>query len=1153
PAYNGHRTIFKAIARNADDTRPASCTVLKYRWNITGAIDAQGNDIWSDCYANAHGGAQNAATKWITVSATVNSKRDPYRLDCRASLPTVDPGQVKKKIFTAKIQVDCDGALAYGSYPIIVHAEVGQGIDLKTDPEVDPRGVVPDAVNDVVRAGPDDGEWELDVKRQVAIDDALWWLHGNTSRSGSGNALTTGWSVTDKWEAAGGAYLWAMAQNGHFPAYPPGTYDDGGEGIPRVMRDNDQRWRHDPYAEDAARYLNFVLSCIRQGNTDAAAESNVVDGVDRGETIPGTDDGKGFNLVYKNSYELGHVLGGLGACGMGGSVAQVGQNYVKGKRLEYVVQQMVDWLSKTQIRSNNNPALKQNPDGAWIYTTYSGNDGHQADASTSQWVLIGLESADRGMKELGVIVPDGVKYRTANFLHRNMKRLNNQYRGAGSYRNSYNDDNGHETHLAGGLLVGLGWLGVNHWVTDGPGWNEVPSGYSGYTRKQLKADTYDVILDYEARAFFCNETKTSHHSWNGCAFADRNARWGVKSDATAVSLGRGNVYTMYSIQKGARTIEPELTHFVSGDIRIDWYREYTYYFVNNQEDDGSIASKWTNTHADWYADDVGNTVAWGEVLVQTPTLFDPKPVAIGSATPLQVVEGCSGVQQPVSFRHELSYHQSPQRVMVEYQWIFGTADKGAGESWNAYFNRIFGATPQIVPDPTALDPLDEYVTAGGEVIGWHGRDRLRLPGKVWERAGVYTAALRIVDDKGITNVTTVEGITVVPQPAVEPAVSAGGPYFLRSGEELELEGSGWDDNESCGDGITFTWSIRPGEEWIPLFSDVDDPVQTVGWELFADLPRGVAIPLRLEATDGTGNTAKADTELTLFDIHPIACFSAEPATVGCQEPVTVNGSCSSHEDPRQRVIKWEWDFESDGTVDAIGEVLQHGYQLVGSYWIHLLASDELGITGETKRQVTVEPRRSPVASAGGPYKLATWLDEQGRRVGGALALNGSGSSDPDRDCGDRIVLYEWDVNGDGLFNDGVQSDQPRLGVTWATLLARLQGRPEAEWLAGPTGQPSVSIRLRVTDSSGRSHVDLTTLSIHHNAPYALFSANPQQASCLGSITFDASASYHGMPPHQINSYQWDFDVKEGEAFVPEAFGRVVIHEYDNFSIYEPVL
>ncbi|MBM4321268.1 MAG: hypothetical protein FJ125_15305, partial [Deltaproteobacteria bacterium] len=44
-----------------------------------------------------------------------------------------------------------------------------------------------------------------------------------------------------------------------------------------------------------------------------------------------------------------------------------------------------------------------------------------------------------------------------------------------------------------------------------------------------------------------------------------------------------------------------------------------------------------------------------------------------------------------------------------------------------------------------------------------------------------------------------------------------------------------------------------------------------------------------------------------------------------------------------------------------------------------------------------------------------------------------------------------------------------------------------------------------------------------------------------------------MPPHQINSYQWDFDVKEGEAFVPEAFGRVVIHEYDNFGIYHPVL
>lgn len=124
---------------------------------------------------------------------------------------------------------------------------------------------------------------------------------------------------------------------------------------------------------------------------------------------------------------------------------------------------------------------------------------------------------------------------------------------------------------------------------------------------------------------------------------------------------------------------------------------------------------------------------------------------------------------------------------------------------------------------------------------------------------------------------------------------------------------------------------------------------------------------------------------------------------------------------------------------------------------------------------------TPVANAGGPYSISE---------GQALQLNGSGSSDAD--AGDTLT-YAWDVNGDGLYNDGVAGATPN--VSWSTLGARGLG----------DGPASVQMRLRVTDPHSASNTATVTLTLNNAVPTAGI-AGPTSATVGQSGTWTFSAT-----------------------------------------------
>jgi PKD repeat protein len=161
---------------------------------------------------------------------------------------------------------------------------------------------------------------------------------------------------------------------------------------------------------------------------------------------------------------------------------------------------------------------------------------------------------------------------------------------------------------------------------------------------------------------------------------------------------------------------------------------------------------------------------------------------------------------------------------------------------------------------------------------------------------------------------------------------------------------------------------------------------------------------------------------------------------------------------------------------------------------------------------------APVASAGGPYTAD---------LGSGIALNGSGSSDPNAGCGDSIVSYEWLIAG----SISLSGATPSINAAQIAAL----------------GLGSYPVVLTVTDTFGATGSASTTLNIYNNQPVAGFTANPNPAACSQSISFDASSSHHDSPNHSIVSYSWDFG--DGAS----ATGMLVTHAYSSCGDYTATL
>jgi len=140
------------------------------------------------------------------------------------------------------------------------------------------------------------------------------------------------------------------------------------------------------------------------------------------------------------------------------------------------------------------------------------------------------------------------------------------------------------------------------------------------------------------------------------------------------------------------------------------------------------------------------------------------------------------------------------------------------------------------------------------------------------------------------------------------------------------------------------------------------------------------------------------------------------------------------------IVSWDWDFGDSQT--SSNQNPTHSYPENITYTVTLTVTDDDSATDSISKDIIVL-NQNPVADANGPYFGI---------VGTPIIFDASGSSDNDG----SIVLYEWDWDNDGTYDDS--SADPTITHQW-----------EAEY--------SGTVRLRVTDDDGGTDTDTTTVDV----------------------------------------------------------------------------
>ncbi len=141
---------------------------------------------------------------------------------------------------------------------------------------------------------------------------------------------------------------------------------------------------------------------------------------------------------------------------------------------------------------------------------------------------------------------------------------------------------------------------------------------------------------------------------------------------------------------------------------------------------------------------------------------------------------------------------------------------------------------------------------------------------------------------------------------------------------------------------------------------------------------------------------------------------------------------------------------------------------------------------ETIKTVTIKIDTPPVADANGPYA---------GYEGSLITFNSSGSYDLD----DNIIIYEWDFDGDGIYETNTYETNGTVNHTWCD-----------DYFG--------NVSLRVTDSCGATDVNNTTVTVLNVPPTA--DAGPDQTVYAGDLViFNGSVTDPGC---DNLTYEWEF-------------------------------
>ena len=180
-----------------------------------------------------------------------------------------------------------------------------------------------------------------------------------------------------------------------------------------------------------------------------------------------------------------------------------------------------------------------------------------------------------------------------------------------------------------------------------------------------------------------------------------------------------------------------------------------------------------------------------------------------------------------------------------------------------------------------------------------------------------------------------------------------------------------DDPNVTGSGrtIDFYLDVDPQNDTVTARYTVDGGAEVVvgtttlpdGWADQSN--RGLAVGV-ISTSRGPGDVFPGTwTQLEALpeDRFPTASFTYSPSSPTTEDTITFDASGSS--DPEGPIASYEWDFNSDGTVDATGEQVTHSYATSGDKSVTLTVTDSKGQSRSMSQTVTVSQPTDSVTQA----------------------------------------------------------------------------------------------------------------------------------------------------------------------------------------------
>ena len=358
---------------------------------------------------------------------------------------------------------------------------------------------------------------------------------------------------------------------------------------------------------------------------------------------------------------------------------------------------------------------------------------------------------------------------------------------------------------------------------------------------------------------------------------------------------------------------------------------------------------------------------------------------------------------------------------------------------------------------------------------------------------MYSPAVKVTGPKGLENTLSVDIMAAVTPPVAD---ITGAPLTGKAPLTVGFDASGSFDPD--GSIVLYEWDYN-GDG---TFDEETGSTPTTSYEFMmqGSYDTTVRVTDNHGATDTAAMSEAGGGALGILppNVAPTAAISAAPLTGTI--PLLVQMDASASIDSDGSIVSYEWDYEGDGTYDETTTIpaASHSFATAGDYDPTVRVTDNDGATDIAKL--------SDNMTGGLNVMVAPVADIEVSPDSGTVPLTVSMDASGSTDADGSIVLYEWDFEGDGTYDES--------GASATT---------SHEFTGGGDYNPTV----RVTDDDGLTDVAMLAEGVGGigitllEAPTAALSATPLTGSAPLTVNFDASASTDA--DGTIVLYEWDWD------------------------------